>query len=181
MTITTDAGNTLKTLIAANKITTNYTDEQLESLIQQSLLLVNAPYTTDTTYNDYIHEYDASTYITQYYPIKNVLDIECTLDGTAINEYIVHATRDGIIYFDRSLRGRLEVTYTVGLDNTDINNYILPIALYLVKDLEGKNINSIQEGDVTVQYQNMNTSTSAGIDALIANLRSRYGARVRLI
>lgn len=177
----TDAISTLRTLIETNKITTTYTDEQLEAIIQEALLLVNAPYTTDTTYNDYIHEYDASTYITQYYPLKSIKVLQCTLNEENINDYIVHATRDGIIYFDRHLRGRLEVTYTVGLDDEDINNYILPIALYLVKDLEGKNINSIQEGDVTVQYNNLSSSTSAGIDALVANLRNRYGARVRLI
>ena len=181
--MTNTAIETLRTLLQANKITTTYTDEELEAIITQALLLVNAPYTTDNTYNDYVHTFNGTSYITQYYPLKTIShdDIIVTLDDVNVNEYISNLTRDGIIYFDRPLRGRLNITYTVGLDTNDINNYIVPIALYLIKDNEGMNMNSVQEGDVTVNYSNMATSTCAGIDALIGNLRNRYGARVRLI
>ena len=166
----------LRSLLTLHGIdTTQYTDDKLDALILEAKLLINTDYTSDTCHQDYVQNHSGTMYMTEYYPVKEVTRI--TLND---EEIIPLKTRyTGLIYFNTHLQGTLQVEYVCGLTEQDYTDTILPICLCIAKDKDGQNISSISEGDVTVGYTG--NSNVAMIDTLIANIRSKYGARVRLI
>ena len=166
----------LRSIMELNGIdTSKYTDSMLDALILQAKGLINAPYTTDSQHNDFVKKYDGTQYMTESYPLKEVTKIR--INHEPVTPLKVRSS--GIIYFDKTLHGVLEVDYIVGLTEIDYKDYLLPICAHLANDVEGNNMASISEGDVSVSYDT--GSSNAMIDSLVSNLRSKYGARVRFL
>ena len=173
----------LRTLLQANDIH-EYDDAQdsvLEAFISEAKMLINEPFCNDTTYNDYVEGFTGKKYVTDYYPLKADC-LEVTFNDIDISEHIKKITEEGIIYFDKQFNhGTLDVTYVVGLSSEDIENYIIPITLYLIRDKTGRNVSSITEGDVSISYNNSTGGTAMQIDTLINNLKDKYCARLCLL
>ena len=156
--------------------TTKYTETMLSSLILEAKSLINTSYVYDSQESDYVDSFYGNKYLTDNYPLKEVTSL--LVNGEEVTPRKV--THNGIIYFEGYISGTLEVEYVVGLDNSDFENTVLPICLYIAKDNEGKNVASISEGDVSISYHT-NGNSATMIDTLITNIRNKYGARVRLL
>lgn len=173
-----DELETLRNLLEAHGLphtTDEISDTTLESLILEAKLLVNEPYMFDNITEDYEPDFSGETYMTEDYPVHPETVSLCIDDEAVAPERV---TKDGIIYLDHVHHGKLECTYTVGLDDADVENYLLPIVVYLVKDREGKNVSSIQEGDINISYD---TTSNAQISMLIERLTNKYSGRVVFI
>lgn len=155
--------------------TTQYTESKLNALILEAKTLINTEYITDSQEEDFVLKFTGKAYMTEKYPLKQVNTI--TVDGVPVTPLKTRSS--GIIYFDEYVTGKLEVNYIVGLTDTDYSETVLPICLYIAKDAEGQNISSISEGDVSVSYAAGSSATM--IDNLVSEIRSKYGARVRLL
>lgn len=169
-------------ILTAEGINTDkYTEEIINTYYNEALNLIDAPYTKNEVYTDYRHVNYISMYSTDFYPVLTEAPVNITLDNkTIIPRKITH---DGRIYFYERLNGVLEVEYTVGLNETDINNYIAPLIIAMIKDREGlKEVSSINEGDISVSY---NTGTAAAdntsINGIIEKIKNKYKGRVRII
>lgn len=167
----------IKQMLINHGITKEYTQAELDNYILEAKVLVDTPFMNDNVMEDYIKEWAGDVYCTKEYPLRNNT-IELTINNTVITP--VHVTYDGIIYLDKTYHGDLKCRYTVGLNNDDINSYVVPIVVCLIENIEGSNIASVNEGDVSISYDN-STSTTRTLDNLVNNLRNKYGARVRLI
>ena len=150
-------------------------DEELEAWILEAKLLINEPYMFTNITEDYDPEFGDEIYMTEDYPI--IPDtVSLSIDDTAIAPERV--TNDGIIYLEKPMHGKLSCTYTVGLCDADVENYLLPIVVYMVKDNEGRNVSSIQEGDLNVSYD---ATSNMQISNLIDRLVNKYNGRVVFI
>lgn len=155
---------------------TKYTDEQLQGLILQAKTLINREWATDKTYTDYNRKYNGDIITTDYYPLKTIETITINDEEVTPDYY----TDDGIIYLPKQYNGTLKCDYTVGLTDDDYINCILPMTTNLILDQQtDKNIASINEGDVSISYNN--TTTANTNDALIENIRNKYAAKIRMI
>lgn len=173
-----DELETLRNLLEAHGLPhtpEEISDNALESLILEAKLLVNEPYMFDNVTEDYEPDFDGETYMTEDYPIHPE-SVSLSIDDAAIAPERI--TKEGIIYLDNIYHGKLSCTYTVGLDGADVENYLLPIVVYMVKDKEGKNVSSIQEGDINISYD---TTSNAQISMLIERLTNKYNGRVVFI
>jgi hypothetical protein len=61
-----------------------------------------------------------------------------------------------------------------------IEQYIVLVAVQLLKAGAGKNLASINEGDVSISY-NTAGADAASLDRLVSDLHGMYGARVQLL
>lgn len=165
----------LRSLIALNNITKEYSDEELDLFISEAKLLINAEVMEDTVYTDFKPNFKGRTYVTNNYPLKTTENISITIDDKEITP--THINKNGIIYFDGEKRGELKCEYVVGLNEEAVEKYSIPIILYLIKETNGGNITSVGEGDVHINYS---TITDENIVNLIDELKNRYSARIRL-
>jgi hypothetical protein len=158
---------------------TTYSDEQLELIIRQARAYIGEEFVEPTTHEDYVEHFRGKTYMTSYYPVDvDSVTVICEEEVVIPNKI----TSSGLVYFTHHIQGRLTVSYTQELTSTDIRDTILPIAVYMIRDIRGENLSSITEGDVSVSYDNTNTmSTSGMIQNLVTQLRNKYKARVRLL
>lgn len=171
---------TIRNMLISNGIATTYSDAELDSFILEAKLLVDAPFVNDAVYEDYVDRFSSDKYMIRHYPLKESDDFNVLIDDKDITNNVRKITSNGIIYFDKKYTGSLTVSYVCGLNTTAINDYLIPIIVYLIKDKEGKNISSISEGDVSVSYNN-SSNTSLTLDSLVNRLRKKYGARLRLL
>lgn len=166
----------LRNLLSLHGIdTTDYDENKLNALLLESKLIINAPFTTDTVHKDYKQHFLGDKYLTESYPLKEVVSVKIG-EEEVIPE---HVSSNGIIYFEKQVSGKLLVEYIVGLTSQDYQDTVLPICVYLAKDIAGQNVSSISEGDVSVSYAAGSSATM--IDNLVSEIRSKYGARVRLL
>lgn len=170
--------DTLRNMLQNHGVTTQFTDEQLDLFIMEAKLLIDAPYVNNSQFEEYIKEFNGDIYCTNEYPI-----IEESVEIIINNQAIIpdHITNDGIIYLPETYDGTLKCNYMVGLNQEDIQYYLLPIVACIIEEKEGLNISSVNEGDVSITYNNGTGYTSQTLDALIQNLKDKYSARVRLI
>lgn len=159
---------------------TQYTDAQLELMIQQAKNAVSADVANETTHEDYHRHFAGTVYMTDYYPV-DVESLEITVDGEVVVPRRI--THDGLVYFDNLMQGELVCTYSQAFDEGDVESTIIPLAMYMIRDKEGGNQSSIKEGDITVSFDTDSpSSTNAQISHLVSSLRAKYNkARVRLI
>ena len=171
---------TLRKMLISHGITTEYSNDELDSFILEAKLLLDAPFVYDTLHEDYVDDFEGNKYMLRYYPFKESNEFSVSLNDEDITSHVKKIMKSGLLFFDKSFHGSLNVTYSVGLDVDDINTYIVPIVLYIIRDKEGKNISSINEGDISISYDNTSNS-SLTTDALIKRLKNKYGTRLRLI
>lgn len=170
--------DTLRDMLINHGVITEYTDAQLDNFILEAKLLIDTPFVNNSQIEEYKTDWTGDVYYTNEYPL-----IKSSVTVIINNTVIIpeHVTSDGIIYLDKTYTGDLKCTYTIGLSNEDITNYLLPIVVCLIEDKEGLNIASVGEGDINISYNNATGYTSKTLDTLIQNLRDKYSARVRLI
>ena len=172
-----DTIETIKELLELNHIDTEpYTTETINILINQAKQLCQLDKETTTT--DYEHTFNNQIYITQNYPIKDTTQVETRINNKKITPHKI--TPEGIIYFKNTQNGELEITYPVGLPEEDIQQYIIPIVIELIKNIENKNLASISEGGISLTYNTAN-NTQTSLDQLINTLKNKYHHRVAFI
>lgn len=156
-----------------------YTDTMLESIITEARLLVDEPYMFDTESEDYTPDFCDDIYMTEDYPVIPE-SLHFVVDGEEVTPRKV--TSEGIVYLPGRVSGELTCTYTVGLGSDDIQQYMLPICVSIVKDSEGQNVAGVTEGDVsTTYYMNYGNTDTTSIDSLVMKIRNKYSGRVCFI
>ena len=182
-TITQEMIDQLKTSFTLNHIPTDkYTDDELGTILQQSVTLIGGAYVEGETITEYDPEFSGDTYITISYPILNdPEELNVTIDGNTTSDLVRSVQSNGVIHFNRPVEGQLEVTYTQALAEDVIQQYITLVALQLLGRAEnGGNLSSINEGDVSISYDTTGNSTGT-LDGLIAEVHGMFGARVKLL
>lgn len=162
---------------------TDYTDEDLEYLIEQKLgeiqSLTGVPiYPTEHTYisrrfcDDYV--------ILPHYPLLSIESMQFNGATVEDEEYYTN-DETGIIYFHKPHKGLLQIEYTVQLKESTINSLINPLLQDMVVYELGKDSStdatSIKEGDVSISYD-PSLSLGASIQKQLDNLRN-YTVRVK--
>ncbi len=176
----TEIVDELRALLQLYKIDdTMYTDDDLMLMITQARACIGTEFVEATEHEDYVHDFCGNRYITHYYPV--VVDgVRITIDDERV--FPDKITTEGIIYFENECRGKLSCTYVQDFSSDDITNVILPLAMYMIRDQNGGNTRSINEGDISITYDNdSQISTGNMIASLVQKLQNKYKARVRLL
>lgn len=178
--MTTTYYDTLRSLLRNHNIPCDeYTDEQLGAYIDEAKLLLNTPYSFDTTFTDYHDHFHGRVYLTDYYPLLSTSDVVVKVDDIVVTPRRI--TNDGRVFLEKCVDGSLECTYTVGLSDDDIINTILPVTMYIIQASNGTgDISSVNEGDLSVSYDTSN-GYNAEVNKLVQQLKNKYRARVRII
>ena len=191
----------LRTLLKFDGITTNFTDDELEVLIDVKTKEIETLTGVDINPRDRtktLGRFKGRMIQLSHYPIINIANI--FINHHSLNECEYSFNGDlGIIYFNHKVRGSVVIQYTTGLDEFNYDTLINP----LLKDMIaytisfGRNndkldglapfMSSLKEGDVSIGFNNNSVNGgygySIGIANQIDNLRSKfmYSARVRWI
>ena len=157
---------------------TTITDDVINAWTKQAEMLAGVSLEPKTS-EEYTANFRGKVYLTDFYPLLSVENLELWIDGELVTPKHVQAST-GIIYLEKEYKGILECNYTYGFDETSISQLFIPLVLALMKDADGGNLASISEGDVSISYdRNGNTSTT--IDSLILNIQSKFGVRARFL
>lgn len=168
----------LRSMLIAHGIeASSYTDGMLDSFILEAKLLVNEPFMFDTVHEDYDPDFSGDVFMTSDYPVLPE-GLTVTVGGEVINP--THISSEGLIYFEKAYKGVLNCTYTVGLTSDDIQSYLLPMVVSMVQEKEGMNVASINEGDVSISYDNT-TGLNTQVTQLIQSLKNKYSGRAVFI
>ena len=167
--------NSLKQLLQANGIdSAKYDNNTLQTLISQAKTLINIPELKTATHEEYSDNFHGKTYVTRYTPI-DTNNVHITQGETVITPRKV--TTAGVIYFETTITGELEITYNTGIPDSEVDDCLNLIVLYMIQDNEsitknGGMVNSINEGDVSVSYNN--NVYSDRITSFITDLKNKY-------
>lgn len=165
----------LKALLSVYGISKEFTDAELEALIKQAKALAGVDFLADTVFEESDVGFKGKTYITERYPV-NVDSLKILLENKEVIPDSI--TTNGVIRFKNVLTGKLLVKYSLIVTKAYEEQYIYPIVIALIRGIEGKNISSVKEGDITLNY---NSSQSLQLDNLIERAKNQYNARVRMI
>lgn len=159
----------------------DYTDEDLQLLIDLNIDRIEAETGLPIKQPKLIDEYDEleniSTYVLDYYPI---LCYKLFLDNKEITpEYVDY--NKGILYFEQKLKGKIRIQYKIQFDDvvllSDLITNLITVAI------SGDNINgspkSIKEGDVSVTYDET-TGLASKINNSFLLLKGYYKPRIRM-
>ncbi len=174
----TSSVDKLRLMLTSNGITDELTDEELQSFIDQAIELVDVKIVTPRVEEDYITDFEGDVYVTSFYPILPSEPFELRINNRIITPEKIRYD-NGIIYLRTDYAGIVKCTYTVGISEEELQTGLLPICVQLVKDARGRNISSIKEGDVTVNYKTSGMGDITSLDALIQQFRTRYDALIR--
>ena len=161
----------------------NYTDDDLQSLIDLTLETIEAetglPIVNPRLITEYEDYFRNKVYETDYYPL---LCCEITCDGEVIEAHRVDMNR-GILYFKPRLIGDLEVKYEIQYTNVTVLTSL--ITNMIILEMEGDTVhgtwNSIREGEVSVTYGAGSGGLQGKVDKALNELSGYYKPRVRLL
>ena len=180
--------NSLKQQLNLERITYDYSDEDLEllltNIVKEIIGYTNAPINA-VTHKRIIRDFKSNMLELDYYPVTSISSLQIgstTLSGT---DYVLDEAL-GILYFDTELSGLLLCEYTCKCSDDTIENIINPLVFDIVKYRLTSNfsttgvMSSVKEGDVSVNYD---TSTSLGnlIYGRMNNLKATYSVRIRVL
>ena len=180
---------TLKTNLLLEKIEYDYSDEELELLLNNITAelkgyLGNIP-VEPVTHKEIINNFKGSLYEVDYYPVSEVTSFNVGSVELTSDDYVLDEER-GILYLHSHMSGLLVIEYVACLSDDVITNKVNPLIFDMLKyrltsnfTVEGA-ISSIKEMDTTVSYD---TSTSLGnlIQSRINDLKSCYSIRIKVI
>ena len=166
----------IKATLTAQGIT-GITDEQIETYISNAKALVGSSLLEQHQYTDYVQKFNGEVYTTDFYPVLDI--VEFTIDDKPVT--LSHISSNGVLYLPYPYMGTLSCTYLVGLPQDEVEDDLLPLVVYMVRDNLGKNVSSVSEGDVSVSYNTGTMTEAASLDGLVGRLRDKYAAMVRLI
>ncbi len=157
-------------------VTSDYINAMLSNIMR-----IIGDCTEPQAYEDYTPYFTGEVIICKSYPILDTEDITVVIDDVAVTPKHVDY-QNGIIYLNQSYTdSTLECSYTVGYTATEIQADLVPILVQAIKDNNGGNLASINEGDVSVSYNTTGT-LSLQLDNLIAGFKAKYaGCVVRAI
>lgn len=180
---------TLKTNLLLEKIEYDYSDEELELLLNNITAelkgyLGNIPI-EPVTHKEIINNFKGSLYEVDYYPVSEVTSFNVGSVELTSDDYVLDEER-GILYLHSHMSGLLVIEYVACLSDDVITNKVNPLLFDMVKYRLTSNfsgdgvISSIKEMDTSVSYD---TSTSLGnlIQSRINDLRSCYSIRIKVI
>jgi hypothetical protein len=175
--VTDEDVNQLKLCLKFRNIDySKYTDEELKSLIELIIAWIEAetglPILEPRVINVFVPDYCKKSYVTDFYPIKDV-----TLDESLIKHIDL---RQGIIHFKKRFHGDLEFNYNIQY-KSDLKGLICDIAIsYIEGNIHGR-ISNIREGDVSVSYDNASLDLQERIDTKIRELKGYFKPRMRML
>lgn len=177
-----------KQYLTLNNITTEFTDEELELLLNNKvneLITYTGIEINPVTHTEFKRGFSDDIYELDFYPIKEISELK--VDGKSItsDRYTCDGER-GVLYFNYCLNGLLFCKYVSGVSETVFDTKVKPLLFDMAGyTLKGENsllgtVSSIKEGDVQVNYD---TSTSLGglIVSRLNNLKGMYSCRVKVI
>ena len=161
----------------------NYTDDDLQSLIDLTLETIEAetglPIVNPRLITEYEDYFRNKVYETDYYPL---LCCEIRINDEVIEAHRIDTGR-GILYFKPPVVGELEVKYKI--QYTDINVLSSLITNMITLEIESDTVhgtwNSIREGEVSVTYGVGSGGLQGKVDEAINELKGYYKPRVRLL
>jgi hypothetical protein len=163
-----------------------YTDEELEHLIQYYTRLFNSLICFNYLPCDYEEYYPVNdstkAVLINHYPVIEVSSI--TLDEKDYTNNVYRIEKDtGIIYFKENIMGDLILKYHAGWSDKDIETIIIPLILDLLVygiryGVDGI-VSSISEGDVSVSFSI--TEKSLNINSRLNDLNKRFCPKARMI
>lgn len=175
----------LRLLLKFNNLTTSFTDEELNALVDLKIKEVSA--LTNLPLNDLVRKqitnrFQGNLIELDYYPVGEINNI--IIDDTCLNSQDYRIDEDnGIIYLNNRHNGFLRVEYVHTISektNQLVNQLIGDMIVYQLTPGNNGNgeISSIHEMDTTVNYD---TSTSQGklIQSRIDELKLNNKSRVR--
>jgi len=190
----------IRTLLKFEGVTVDFTDEELQVLIDSKLDELEGLIGADIRPHDRqktVGKFKGKILELNFYPIIQIADI--VLNGYSLCNYEYHVNYDlGIIYFNHRIRGHITVYYTTGIPERDFSYIITP----LIKDMVSYALNyneglkydrgisgegtiaSLKEGDVSIGFAYDSSLTlGARINDRIDDLKSKYcySTRVRWI
>lgn len=158
----------------------DYTEEDLTVMLNNAVSVIGSQYVDGTLEREKITLSEEDSITTLCYPVV-VDSVILTLENDPdIMDKVDYITSEGIITFKKPLSGELRVEYLNCADADIIEQYIVLVALHLLKAGAGKNLASINEGDVSISY-NTAGADAASLDRLVSDLHGMYGARVQLL
>lgn len=157
----------------------DYTEEDLTVMLNNAVSVIGSQYVEGTLEHEKITLSEEDSITTLCYPVV-VESVVLTLDNQDVSDKVDYITNEGIITFKKPLSGELRVEYLNCADGDVLEQYIVLVALHLLKAGAGKNLASITEGDVSISY-NTAGADAASLDRLVSDLHGMYGARVQLL
>ena len=190
----------IRTLLKFEGVTVDFTDEELQVLIDSKLDELEGLIGADIRPHDRqktVGKFKGKILELNFYPIIQIADI--VLNGYPLCNYEYNVNYDlGIIYFNHRIRGHITVYYTTGIPERDFSHILNP----LIKDMVSYTLNyneglkydrgisgegtiaSLKEGDVSIGFAYDSSLTlGARINDRIDDLKSKYcySTRVRWI
>lgn len=193
--------STLRTLLKFDGITTDFTDEELELLIEVKTKEIETLTGVDITPHDRaktLGRFKGKMIQLSHYPVLNIANI--FVNGYKLHSHDFNYNKElGVIYFHHKIRGSIRIEYTTGLDEFKYAELITP----LLKDMVAYTISfgrtndnfnglapylsSLKEGDVSIGFNNNSVNGGYGYNIGIANriddLRNKFmfSTRIRWI
>ncbi len=123
--------------------------------------------------------FDDSVILLENFPVQEVVSIKIDNEKLCGHDFIVNES-EGIVYLKSNHSGFLYVKYLYGLKEDEYNPLIDLMIEYEMNNSLNKNVSSITENNVTVNYD---TSLSKGalIQSMIQDLKSKYSCVVEMI
>lgn len=161
----------------------NYTDDDLQSMITLTLDRIEAetgvPVINPRLITEYDDDHHSKYYETDYYPL---ICCEIKLDDELIEAHRIDMDK-GIIYFKPYTTGELEVKYQIQYTNTQVLTSL--ITNMIILDVDGDTVhgtwNSIKEGEVSVTYGAGSGGLQEKVNNALNELKGYYRPRVRLL
>lgn len=187
----------VRTLLKFEGVTVDFTDEELQVLIDSKIDELEGLIGADIRPHDRqktIGRFKGKTIQLNFYPVVNVVDV--IINGFHLCDYEYRVNYDlGIIYFNHLVKGYVTVNYTTGISDRDFSFIIVPLIKDMVsyalsyneglkfnKGISGEGtIASLKEGDVSIGFS-YDSSLSLGgrINTRIEELKNKYSYTTRV-
>ena len=187
----------IRTLLKFDGVTVDFTDEELQVLIDAKIDELEGLIGADIRPHDRqktMGRFKGKVLELNFYPVVQVVDV--IVNGCPLHERSYYVNNElGIIYFHHRIKGHVVVYYTTGLSERDFSFIIAPLIKDMVeytlnynngftftKGLSGDGrIASLKEGDVTVSFNYDSDLTLGGrINNRIEDLKNKYNFSTRI-
>lgn len=175
-----------KALQANNVDDSEFTDYQLENFFRDTLRDLEGRIgfkTEPQVFEDVVFDFNSKQHICNH---SNISNLELGINNTPLNKdsYRVNK-RTGIIKFNRTYNGDLNIKYNYGIPESTVQNEIYPLVYDIIAQLivngVNNNIKSITEDNFSITYTDNLQGLSKSVDERINRLRVRYNSRMSLI
>lgn len=174
----------LKELLTSQGLSNEYTDIQLQSMIDEALNYIIFAAEIDIfpqSHVDIEPRFKGYKHLLNYYPVEKVESI--TIQDKPITEYELDK-EIGIIYFPEFHHGMLKIEYSTCMSEEDIKTYVNPVLgkliLYNLNNDPTHDATTYKEGEVSITLDPALTD-GAVVNQMINTLKNRFQCKVDLI